>query len=239
MGQRKVRSTLGLEECEARSLLSGATLTTHTYNLVVANVHRTVANLIRTHDINQATASLNQLAAMIPSGSKDLAPIWQRDLANYNPTARGSSIAITRQLLNDLKQDVVEGVKLGEITVTGPDARLFNRLAHRPGAPGTPGAPRPQVSADSVNIANNTGISITVTANLVGTTQNITKTIRGQGPVLFNFQSNTGNYIKVTIEPTTGSTPPTYTTTLNRPIGGYYGTLYTVSIFSGYFSVSQ
>lgn len=236
MGQRKVRSTPGLEQCEARSLLSGASLTTHTYNLVVANVHRIVANLIRTHDINQATASLNDLAAMIPSGSKDLAQTWQKDLANYNPGARGSGIAITRQLLNDLKQDVVEGVKAGEITVTGPDARLFNRLAHRPG---TPGPPRPQVAADSVNIANNTGISITVTANLVGTTQNITKVIRGPGPVLFNFQSNTGNYIKVTIQPTTGSTPPAYTTTLNRPIGGYYGALYTVSIFSGFFSVSQ
>lgn len=234
MRRQKVRYPLGLEEFESRSMLSGATLSTHTYNLVVANVQRTIVNLIRTHDVGQATASLTNLAAMIPSGSQELAPVWLSDLAHYNPAGRASGVAVSKQLLKDLREQVVEGVATGDFKVTGPDGPIFTRLAQRSGL----GAP--QSAADSVTIANNTGLNITVTANLTGTNRSITRMIGVKGSAPFNFGSNTNNYISVTIRRTDNGSPPTpYTTTLNRPISGYHGKLFTVSIFNGFFSVSQ
>lgn len=234
MGRKKVACLLGLEECEARSLLSGATLSTHTYNMVVASLQRTVANLIRTHDVDQAKSSLTNIAAMVPSGSQDLGPAWLNALERYNPAAHGSGVAITKQLLKDLREDVVEGVAAGDLKVTGPDGPIFTRLANRSGL----GAP--QSAADSVTIANNTGLNITVTANLQGTNKSITRTIGIRGSIPFNFGSNTNNYISVTIRRTDNGSPPSpYTTTLNRPISGYHGKLFTVSVFNGFFSVSQ
>jgi hypothetical protein len=229
----RVRLAVELEEVEARRLLSGAAqvLSTHTYEVVVSQVQHIMVNLTRTDNVGHASTSLANLAASIPHGSQQLAPLWQNDVAEYDPMVRGSAIATYRRLVGDLKQDVVNGVGTGEITVTGPAGPAFLRLSHLPSAP--------QASADSVNISNNTSYSLKVVANLSGTTQYITKTIPIQGTAPFNFGTNTNKYITVTISRADNGKPPApYFTTLNRPINGYYGKLFTVSAFGGFFSVS-
>ena len=147
---------------------------------------------------------------------------------------RGSGVAITKQLVSDLKESVVEGVAAGNLTVTGPDGAIFARLARRSGLG------NPQVAADSVTISNNTGLGITVTTSLNGTSRTITQMIGVGGSKLFNFNSSTGNYITAMISRSdNGQSPPPYTTSLNRPITGYYGKVFPVSISNGFFSVNM
>jgi hypothetical protein len=55
---------------------------------------------------------------------------------------------------------------------------------------------------------------------------------------LFDFGSNTNNFISLNVSRTGSSQPPQANVNLNRPISGYSGKPFTVSVFGGRFSVS-
>jgi hypothetical protein len=212
-------------------LPSGVTpvLTSHTYETVVAVVENVMSNLVRTHDTAQAVDRLSTLAARIPFGSQQLAPIWVSDVASYNPAVPGSGRATEKLLLADLYRDVAADVAAGEIRVTGSLAHFFP----------PPGLGAPQSSLDSVRIANKTSLNLSVTVVLNNTGRSIPMTIPKNGtPALFDFGSSTGNFMRITVRNANGVSPQPYTTGLNRPIGGYNGALFSVSVFNGFFTVS-
>jgi hypothetical protein len=226
------RASLNVEEVEARRLLSGVTpvLTSPTYDTVVADVRRVMANLERTHDAPRAADRLRSLSAAIPLGHRQLAPVWSRDLASYNPAVTGSGRATEQRLLADLEQDVAAGVAAGAFRVTGKDAAAFPRF----------GSGAPLSSLDSVRVANKTTLTLAVTVTLNNTGRSIPMTIQGNGAVaLFNFGTATGNFMTIQIRNANGASPPPYTTGLNRPISGYNGALFSVSLFAGRFSVGS
>jgi hypothetical protein len=215
---------------ERRWLPSGVTpvLTTHTYDTVVADVGHVVSNLVRTHDTARAMDRLSTLSARVPFGSRQLAAAWTSDLASYDPIVPGSGQATKQRLLADLNRDVAAGVAAGAIRVTGRLAPVFSR----------PGLGAPQSSLDSVRIDNKTGFGISATVVLNNTGRSIPMTIAPSGVALYDFGTATGNFMSISIRRTTGTSPPPYSTGLNRPIGGYNGTLFSVSVFAGLFSVS-
>lgn len=226
------RATLQVEAVEGRLLLSGVTpvLTSRRYDTVVAVVEQVVSNLVRTDDTARATARLRTLSARIPFGSRQLAAAWMSDLASYDPAVPGSGPATQTLLLADLDRDIAAGVAAGAIRVTGRHAPAFSR----------PGVGAPQSSLDSVRIANNTSLTLVVTVTLNNTGRSIPKTIpSNQAPVLFDFGTATGNFMTINVRNANGGSPPPYTTGLNRPISGYNGALFTVSVFAGYFSVGS
>ncbi len=140
-----------------------------------------------------------------------------------------------RQLLRDLTSYAVAGVADGAFRVIGPGSAAINRAALLSGSGST------AVSAASVNIVNNTGFAITVTAFLNGTTQQITHPIAIGGKVLFDFQSSSMNFISINIRRTDGGQPPPpfLGASLGRPISGYFGTSFPITVFGGVFSVGQ
>ena len=225
------RATLRVEAVEERCLPSGVTpiLTSHTYDTVVAAVERVASNLVRTHDTARAMARLNTLSAQIPFQSQQLAAAWTTDLASYDPAVRGSGLATEKLLLANLKQDVAAGVAAGAIRVTGRHAPVFSQ----------PGPRAPQASVDSVQVANNTSLTLSVTVTLNNTGRSISMQIpSNQAPALFDFGTQTGNFMSITVSNANGSSPSPFTTGLNMPVGGYNGTLFSVSVFGGVFSVS-
>lgn len=234
MRKCKRRLAPQVELVESRELLTAVlpVLTMHTYHEVVAQVRGTVEGLARTHNVNLAGHRLSAIATEVPLGTQQLAPSWLRDLGAYNPHVRGSALTLERQLVHDLKQDVAAGVAAGLFDVHGPGSAVFHRNPKPPGAT----APSPA----SVTLVNNTGLNITVTAFLGGTNQRITKQIGVNGSMLFDFGSNSPNYITINIQRSDGRTPPQPSTgnILNRPIGGYNGTSFGISIVQGFFSVS-
>ncbi|SIO35613.1 hypothetical protein SAMN05444166_4050 [Singulisphaera sp. GP187] len=232
MRKPSARTTLQVEAVESRQLLSGLTpvLTSRTYETVAADVATVVARLAKTHNTAQAENSLTRLSTRIPFGRTELASAWISDLASFNSAVPGSGRATVRLLLADLNRDVAAGVATGAIRVTGKHAAAF---------PG-PGVVAPQSSLDSVRVANNTSLTLTVTVNLNNTGQSIVKTIpKNTAPVLFDFGAATGNFMTINIRNANGTSPPPYTTGLNRPISGYRGALFSVSVFAGYFSVGS
>jgi hypothetical protein len=233
---RKCKGRLAprVESMESRELLSGVlpVLNMHTYHEVVAQVRNTVVGLARTHNVSHAAHRLTAIATEVPLGPQQLAPGWLRDLQAYNPHVHGAAVTLERQLVHQLNQDLVAGVAAGVLDVRGPGSAVFHRHPKPPGAT----APSPA----SVVLANNTGLNITVTAFLGGTNQRITRQIGVNGAMLFDFGSNSQNYITINIQRTDGRTPPPLSTgnILNRPIGGYNGASYTISVFANLFSVS-
>jgi hypothetical protein len=224
------RATLEVEAIERRSLLSGVTsvLTSRTYDTVVAAVERVVSNLKRTHNTARAMAQLSALSERIPFESQQLAAAWASDLASYDPAVRGSGRATEKSLMADLSEDVAAGVAAHALQVTGRHARMFSGAG--PGAPAS--------SLDSVRVANHTSLTLAVTVTLNNTGRSIPKTIPGNGAsALFDFGTATGNFMSINIRNANGASPPPYTNGLNRPIGGYRGTLFSVSIFAGRFSL--
>jgi hypothetical protein len=231
----RVRVAVGVEELEPRELLSGVTpvLTMHTYNAVTAEVRDVIGRLSRTHDVGRAAAGLEKLAAEVPFGRQQLLPDWLGDLGGYSRQVPGSGLAVEREILSDLNRDILSGVSSGEFKVTGPGSAAF-RSGH------VPGVGAPVVSVASVNIVNSTGLNITVSAFLTGTSQSITKPIGVNGSALFDFGSSSNNFISINIARSDGRQPPPPSTgnILNRPISGYNGKSFTVSVFSNFFSVS-
>jgi|GEM_PF-5158902 len=226
------RAMLQVEAMEERWLPSGVTpvLTSQMYDTVVAGVTQVVASLVRTQDAARAADRLRSLSTRIPFESSQLASTWMSDLESYNPAVPGSGRATAKRLLADLKQDVSAGVAAGAIRVIGRHTAAFPR----------PRLGAPLASLDSVRVANNTSLTLVVTVTLNNTGRSIPKTIPSNGPpVLFDFGTATGNFMNINIRNANGTSPPPYTTGLNRPISGYNGTLFGVSVFAGYFSVNS
>ncbi len=237
MSRRMDRVLLGVEAMESRALLSGATpvLTMSTYNTVVAQVGNVMGTLAKTHNFSAAGTMLTNVSAERPYGRQQLAPTWVGDLGIYNTRVPGSGLVMQGQILNDLYRYVVAGVAAGRFQVVGPGSAAINHAAQE-SAPGSTA-----VSAASVNIVNNTGYAITVTAFLNGTTRQITHPIAIGGKALFDFQSSSMNFISINISRTDGGQPPLplHGASLGRPISGYYGTSFPISVFAGVYSVGQ
>jgi hypothetical protein len=227
----KSKIALHVEEVEARQLPSGVTpvLTTHTLAAVVAGVERVATNLARTDNVAQAAASLERLSSKLPFGLRQLDPAWTLALAGFNAQVPGSAVAIEHQLLTDLKRDLATGIATGEFRLTGPGAATISRSLGAPLA-----------SLDSVTIANKAGLNITVTAALKTTARTLTRTIASGSSLLIDFTTSTGNFISINVARADGRTPPPPLSNLvlNRPISGYNGKSFTVSVFAGFFSVT-
>jgi hypothetical protein len=226
------RTTLQVEAVEARWLPSGVTpvLTSQRYDTVAAAVVQVMARVVRTHDAARAADRLSTLSTRIPFGSVQLASAWTSDLASYNPAVPGSGWATAKLLLADLKRDVAAGVSAGAIRVTGRHAADF--------PPPIVGAPLS--SLDSVRVANSTPLTLAVTLTLNNTGRSIPKAIPSNGaPVLFDFGTATGNFMTINVRNANGASPPPFTTGLNRPISGYNGALFSVSVLGGFFSVGS
>jgi hypothetical protein len=217
---------------EPRELLTGVlpVLTVREYDAVVVEVRDVVGALARSHNFNRAEAALARVAAQIPFGTQRLLPVWLSDLGIYSARIHGSGLVMEGQILKDLKQDVVTGVTDGLFTVTGPGSSAFLRS----------GLGAPAVSVASVTVKNSTGLNITATAFLNGTTQQITRAIGVNGSALFDFGSSSNNFITLNIQRSDGlrPPPPSIGNILNRPIGGYNGKLFTITVFANLFSVS-
>lgn len=228
---RKARKGLKptVEAVEKRWLPSGMvpTLTTQVYRNVVMAVDRAVRDLARSHDVARASEALNAIASKIPDGKEQLAPVWNADLAGYDPRVRGSAVKIRQRLLNDLRADVAAGVAQDEFDLVGPGAHALL-------------GSKPQASLDSVTIVNKTGYDITVTVFLNSTPQRITNPIANNQQKLFDFNSSTNNFMTLNVARVNNQQPPPPRNgiNLNRPIGGYNGKPFTISVVQGFFSVN-
>jgi hypothetical protein len=218
---------------EPRALPSGVlpVLTMRAYNAVIADVRNVMGTLAKTHNVNAAGASLTLVSSEVPFGRQQLSPVWRRDLSIYSAQIPGSGLLMQRTILLDLNQYILAGVRGGKFAVTGPGSAAF----YRPGQ----GVGAPAVSEDSVTIMNSTGLSITVTATLAGNRQPITRTIANGKSALFDFGSSTNNFITINVSRSDGlQPPPPLNTILSKPVSGYNGASFTVSVFAGLFSVS-
>ncbi len=232
MPRSKRSVSLRVESMESRALLSGVlpVLTVQTYDTVIADVKNVMGTLAKTHNFSAAQHSLTQLSFKIPFGGQQLSPTWIADLGIYSAQVPRSGLAMQNQILVDLNQYIEAGVTAGTFRFAGSGSSAFNRV----------GVGAPAVSAASVTIVNNTGLNITVVASLNGAMQRITKSISIGGKALFDFQSNSSNFISVNISRTDGQQPPPpLSVGLNRPVSGYFGTSYPISVFANVFSVGQ
>lgn len=230
MRKPKTRIAPRVETMETRSMLSGFTpvLLMGTVKLVATAVDRTVLHLTRTDQLNDGPAQIAALALNIPDGSQTLAPAWQSALASYNPQTPGSWRTFTLQVCADLKQDVAAGVAAGQFRLMGAGSAAYLRSTGLP-----------QASVDSVTIFNSTGFGITVSSSLNGTGRTIPpRTIANSTSSLFDFGSSTNSFISINVSRTSSNQPPPANFTLDRPISGYHGKQFTVSVFGGVFSVT-
>lgn len=235
MRKPRQRAVASVESMESRELLSGTVpvLTMNTYNAVVADVQNVMGTLAKTHNFKAAVAGLTDASTSIPYGGKQLSPTWQADLGTYSPTVPGSGLAAQRKILLDLNQYIIRGVHARQFIVTGKGSEAFYNAS-------APGVGTPAVSQDAVTIRNNSGYAIQVRAFLNGTQRSILKQIPVNGTAVFDFNSYTNNYISINIGRADNLSPPpaSYNNLLGRPVGGYYGTQFTISVFANLFSVS-
>jgi hypothetical protein len=114
------------------------------------------------------------------------------------------------------------------------------------GGASTPTPPVPTSSLDSVRIQNATGLAIVVTVQLdVSTTHQpqIRETIPAQASsnALFDFGTATNAFMTMDVSSANGgsqSPTPFNDVMLSQPLGGYNGTLFTISLFGPYFNVT-
>jgi hypothetical protein len=97
-------------------------------------------------------------------------------------------------------------------------------------------------SRDTVQIRNNTSFHVHVIARLL-VHGSIKPTISHQiGPngsvAVFSFGRHAQDFIAIEVRRVGGTTPPPFALTLNMPLGGYHGKLFTVSVFGDRFNVS-
>ncbi len=237
---------------EPRTLLSTGVplLGGHALRGVVHEVRSIVGKLVRSGDTGRASAALTHLSSRIPSGTEDLAPTWRGDLALYRPGTPGSGMAAETRIIGDLYR-YVRGGSVGAspvpapVSTTQPPPNQGTVGGGATGATGNSGIPTPAPqSLDSVSIQNATGLNLLVTVYLrVAQVQQpwITETIPAGSPIVdFNFGSATGAFMTMTVSMANGSqTPPPFSNVaLDQPIDGYDGTLFTISLFSGYFNVT-
>ncbi len=150
--------SLGVEAMESKELLSGGvpTLTMNALNGVVGDVQRIMGNLVRTQNDAHASAALARLSARIPFGATQLNPTWQRDLSTFAAGKAPPGTLLKTQILRDLYNDVFQGVRNGEFRVVGPGSTIFYVLGPPPGVPA--------YDANSVNLVNDTGMPLSITA---------------------------------------------------------------------------
>jgi hypothetical protein len=250
MRRTKKRLSPGLDVIESRTLLSTGVplLSAHALNGVVHEVRSIMGRLLRTGDTGRASADLTALASRVPSGTEELAPAWRSDVALYRPHSSSSAIGAERRILGALYRYDRAGTDQGGSPVTGPGST--NAPPTSGGtviAGGTGGtiAPAPTLSPDSVRIQNTTGQALVVTVYLrVPQVQQpwITETIPAAGNLIvdFDFGSSTGAFMTMNVSLANGgqSPPPFSNVSLDQPIGGYDGTLFTISLFGPYFNVT-
>jgi hypothetical protein len=234
---------------EPRTLLSSGVplLSGRALRNVVHDVRSIMSTLARTGNTVRAGAELTSLSSRIPSGTEELAPTWRSDLERYRPHSPGSASATETLVLADLYGYVRGG---GGSPVTAPtpppQPQGTQDTGNTVGASGTEatGTPAPAQSLDSVTIQNSTGMNLVVTVYLrVPQVQQpwITETIpAGSTIVDFNFGSSTGAFMTMNVSLADGgqSPPPFSNVALDQPIGGYDGTLFTISLFGPYFNVT-
>jgi hypothetical protein len=227
-----------VEALESRECLSGASpvFTMRAYRVVTAEIRGIVRALARTHDVDRARTALTLVASQVPYGRQQLLPAWQDDLATVGGRGGGFARILKKALIMDLKQDLVAGVAAGLFDVIGPGSSAF----HHKGLGGGGAGGGLASSIASVTLVNNTGLNLTVTASLNGTSQTITKPIGANSSALFDFGSSSTNSISISIRRSDGLQPPPSRMgiLLNRPIGGYQGKSFGISVFANLFSVS-
>ena len=232
MPRIKRGASLRVETMESRELLSGGlpVLTMRAYDAVVGDVKDVMGTLAKTHDFGAAQSSLTKLSSSIPFGRRELSPTWVEDLGIYSPQAPRSGLTMQGRILGDLNRYIQGGVGAGTFRVVGTGSAAFDG----------PRFKAPAVSAASVRIVNNTGLNITVVATLNGTAQRITHQISNTNTALFDFQSSSSNFISINISQTNGRTPPPpLFIGLNKPVTGYFGKSYPISLLGGVYSVGQ
>jgi hypothetical protein len=227
---------------EPRILLTAATslLSPHALRGVVQDVKANMSTLARSGDTNQASHQLTELSSKIPSGPEGLAPLWQKDLGLYDPRAMGSIAAARRRILGDLNHFVRHGGDNPPVTDSG--STTSPPAAKGPsGGGGHVATP----SLDSVSIRNTTGLALLVTVHLdVPQVQKpwITETIPAEGntTLAFDFGTATDAFITVDIRRADGlQSPPPFTDfSLPRPMDGYNGASFTISVFGSFFDVT-
>ena len=232
-----------VDAMEPRALPSAATplLTMHTLHVIARDVKAIVRTLSMTDAIGRASAQLSRLASRIPGGSERLAPVWRNDVHLYSPHTAGSSGAVLRQLLTDLRRFARDGA--GGTGASGSGSTPLP--APSPSPRQGPNMPAPTLSLDSVLIKNTTGLDLLVTVRLrVQQVQQpwITQTIPAAGsPVVpFNFGSATDAPMTIDVRRADGgqSPPPFLNFSLPQPMNGYNGALFTISLLGPYFDVS-
>lgn len=250
MRRAKTRVAPGVEMAESRVLLSAAAplLGPHQLGGIVHDVRAIMKTLARTGDTAQAGAQLTTLSSKVPGGPEQLAPAWRADLGLYRPDVAGSVGAVRRRIIGELDQYVHGGGKSGNTPVTGPSAPPAPPPAPLPApAPPPVGSTTPPAapSLDSVTVQNNTGLAIQVTIYLqVSQVQKpwITWNIPAQGATtrLFDFRSSTDAFMTMNVSRADGgqTPPPLNNLSLSQPMGGYNGTLFTISVFGSSFNVT-
>jgi hypothetical protein len=104
----------------------------------------------------------------------------------------------------------------------------------------------PTSSLDSVRIQNTTGMAIVVTVHLdvsVTFQPQIRETIPAQASssALFDFGTATNAFMTMDVSSANGgsqSPTPFNDVMLSQPVGGYDGTVFTISLFGPYFNVT-
>ena len=94
---------------------------------------------------------------------------------------------------------------------------------------------------DSIRIENRTSHALEVTAVLQSSpTRRITETVPRDRIHLFDFRSNNPSFISINVRRSDGGQIPTPLTNypLNRPLEGYRGRLYSITVIGQTFSVS-
>jgi hypothetical protein len=246
MSRLKKNLMPSVESMEQRSLPSAAlpVLTTRTVNAVVVDISRVVGTLAKNNDFARAASVLTRAASKIPYGAHQLAPELRADLESARMVSPSTAAETRKELLGDVYQYVINGAQNGTFRVVGAGSAIYYVLSPGQGPGGTIGNPPPTANADAVNIQNATGqaIQVTVRLNTSGNPPQITQTIpaTGQTTLPFNFGTSTNAFMTMSVSTANGSRPPYPLTNyqLSKPINGYFGTLFTVTILGQYFAVS-
>jgi len=110
------RFVAGLESLEGKALLSGLpTFSQSAFNQVSHMIDRAAGTFAKNHNAAAFDAALSQISYKVPYGHDQLFPTWQADEGLYDPTVRGSGVAMVRQLKADLKDHVANAVADGLI----------------------------------------------------------------------------------------------------------------------------
>jgi hypothetical protein len=267
MRRTKPRLLPSMDVMEPRSLLSagGSLASARVLTRVDHLVKSIVTSLAKTDDIVQANANLASLASQVAPTSPSLAVSWQSDVALFRPGSPKSKITTQQRIIDDLRRLLHNVVPAGTGTVTGAGSTTAGTgtgtgtgsttsSTPTPGTAGTSNpsqgdsgtsAPVPAPSLDSVQIQNQTGLALKVTVFL-DDSQNplpfITETISSQGDPteLFNFGTSTGAFMTMNISRADGlqSPAPFDNIQLSQPLGGYAGTLFSISLLGPYFNVN-